>query len=210
MNAVNRVVMVFLLLILIALCTLALIVPVPVLNALSITAGNMARSLGSVPWYVLLPVGLLIALIVDLALVILLYLELRRPSLKAIRVSRAGGGEVELSVASVAERLRQELCTLPFVVSCTPRISALRKGVAVRLDVETTPDIVVPEKSGEILEAARRVLEEGLGLELARPIRANLRIAPTPRVGKQAVPPPPPPPQPSVPEVAEADTGEPL
>lgn len=209
MNAVNRVVMILLLLLLIALCTLALIVPVPVLNAISIAAGNMARSLGSIPWYVLLPVGLLIALIFDLALVILLYLELRRPSLKTIRVSRAGGGEVELSVASVAERLRQELCALPFVVSCTPRISAQRRGVAVRLDVETTPDIVVLDKSAEIIEAARRVLEEGLGLELARPIKVNLRIAPALRVGRQAVPPAPPP-QPSVPEVAEADTGEPL
>ncbi|MCX7682828.1 MAG: alkaline shock response membrane anchor protein AmaP [Anaerolineae bacterium] len=202
MNTVNRVVVICLLLLLIALCTLVLIVPVPFLNALSIASGNMARSLGNVAWYVLLPAGLLIALMVNAAMVLLLYLELRRPSLKTIRVASVGGGEVELNVASVADRLRQELCALPFVVSCTPHVTGQGKGVMVRLDVETIADIVVPDQSAEILETAQRVLEGNLGLKLARPIKASLRIAP-PQRGERQVVPPAPPPQPGVSE-AEA------
>jgi hypothetical protein len=189
MNTANRVILVVLFLIVIALCTFILIVPVPALNAFSTTASNLARSLESMPWYVLLPVGLFAALVIDIVLALLIYLELRRPS-KAIRVAKAAGGEVELDMASVADRLRHELCALPGILSCTTHLSSQRKGIAVRVNVETVPDVTVPDKSAEILETARRVLEEDLGLKLARPVKASLHIASPHKIGAPAPQPP--------------------
>ncbi len=189
MNTANRVILVILFLSVITLCTLVLIVPVQALNVLSATAYDLACSLKSIPWYLLLPVGLLIALVIDIVLALLIYLELRRPS-KAIRVAKAAGGEVELDMASVTDRLRHELCALPGILSCTPYISSQRKGIAVKVNVETVPDVTVPDKSAEILETARRVLEEDLGLKLARPVKASLHIAPPSRSGAPAPQPP--------------------
>jgi len=54
----------------------------------------------------------------------------------------------------------------------------------VELDVETASGINVPEKSGQILEMARQVVEEKMGLKLARPPKVNLRVVPYPKTPK--------------------------
>jgi len=104
----------------------------------------------------------------------------RRPR-GSIRVEKAAGGEVSVSVASITERLKYEVGQVSDVLRTRPRVSGKRSGVVVELDVEAAAGVSVPEKAGQIVEAARRVVEEDMGLKLVRPPKVSLRVVSYPR-----------------------------
>jgi hypothetical protein len=194
MNVVNRVVMVILLLVAMALCTIALIVPVPMLEVIEQQSGLLSDALDGQPVYMLLPIGIALALVLNVAFAFLIFLEVRRSSRRAIRVEKAAGGEVQVSIASIADRVKYESNQLAGVLHTKPRVSGKRNGVVVELDVETSTGISVPEKAGQIVEVTRRAVEDDMGLKLARPPKVNLRVVPYPKGQvapvETAVPPP--------------------
>ena len=150
MNIVNRVVIVILLLVAIVLCSVSLVGARRVLPAVAQQSAALADSVEELEWYRLELPGVVIALIVDLVLVLLIFLELRRPSRKAIRVEKTAGGEVQISVASIADRLRYEVDQLPGVLRTAPKVSGKRGGVVVEMETEVAAGINVPEESGRL------------------------------------------------------------
>ena len=130
--------------------------------------------------------GLLFALALDIILVIIFILEVRRPKAKAIKVEKAGGGEVEVSIHSIADRLKHDLGQVSGVLRVKPSVSAKRGGVVVKLDVETVAGVNVPEKADQILEKTRQVIEDQMGLTMARVPKVNLRAMPHPRPSRGA------------------------
>jgi hypothetical protein len=182
MNALNRAVMVVLFLIAIVLCTVLFVGARWVLPPLAQQSSALAEYIqGRALYEVELP-GCAIAGMVDLVLVLFILLELRRPR-GSIRVEKAGG-EVLVALTSIADRLKHDVNQLSDVVRTRPNVSARRKGVVVELDVEAEAGVNVPDKAEQIVGVARRVVEEDMGLELARPPKVKLRIAPrskTPR-----------------------------
>lgn len=190
MNAVNRGLVVILLLIAIPLCTILLVVPVPVLEAVGGQLTALVDFLHSLQWYVRLPLGILFALTLDIIFILLVMLEVRRPTPRAIRVEKTTGGEVQISVVSIADRLEYETDQLSSVLRSKAQVSAKRGGVVIALDVETAAGIDVPEKAEQIVETARRVVEEKMGLKLARPPKVNLRAVPYPTTPESRPPTP--------------------
>jgi hypothetical protein len=181
MDVFNRVLIVFLLLIGIVLCTLVLVLPVPVLDAVAQQSADLVGALERLQWYVRLSMGVLVALVLDVVLVFLIVLELRRPSRKPIRVEKAAGGEVLISVGSIADRIRYEVDKLPSILRTKPRVSGKRKGVVVALDVEAATGINVPDTAGQIVELVRRVVEGDMGLKLIGPPKVSLRVMSYPK-----------------------------
>ena len=181
MNAVNRVVLVILLLVAMVLCTVVMVVPVWVFDAVARQSVALVDYLSSQPLYVLLPLGVTFAVVLDIIFIFLIYLEVRRPARKSIRVEKAAGGEVLVSVASIADRMKYEVDQLSSILRTRPSVSGKRGGVVVELDVETATGINVPEKAEQIVETARQVVEEKMGLKLARPPKVNLRVMPYPK-----------------------------
>jgi hypothetical protein len=180
MNTVNRIVLVILLLVAIPLCTILLVLPVPVLQAVEVQLTALVSSLDLLNPFVRVSLGVLFALALDIIFILLIILEVRRPTPKAIRVEKAAGGEVLITVASIADRLEYEVDQLSGVLRSQSKVSGKRSGVVVELDVETAAGIDVPEKADQIVETARRVVEEKMGLKLARPPKVNLRAVPYP------------------------------
>jgi hypothetical protein len=174
MNTFNRVVLVILVLAAMVLCSLVLVLPLPTLRSISFQARNLADLLDRVRPVALLPIGILLALIVDLIGVLLIILEVRRPAAKSISVEQAGGGEVTLSIASIADQLKTEISQLPGVLQARPKVSAKRKGVVVELDAKIAAETGVPDKAERIVEAMRRVVEQKMGLKLVRPPKVNI------------------------------------
>ncbi len=203
MNTLNRVVLVVLLLVVMVLCTTALVVPVWLFDALARQFAAMEDLLVQIRPVVRLPLGILCALILDVILIVLIVLEVRRPVQKAIRVEKAGGGEVSVGVGSISDRLRFEVDQLPSVLRSKPHVSGKRGAVTVELEVETAAGINVPDKAAEIVETARGVIEDKMGLKLSRPPKVNLRSVAYPKVPQvpeapRTRPPAPPEPTPSV------------
>jgi hypothetical protein len=182
MNVVNRIIVVVLLLVAMVLCTVTLLFPVRVLDAISRQPAALADSLRGFPryspeWFGRVFLGGLFALTLDIVLGLLLLMEVRRSRPKAIRVEKAGGGEVQIGVASIADRLKHEVGQLSEIMRVKAKVSSRRGGVVVKLDVETAAGIDVPEKAEQIVETARGVVEDKMGLKLARPPKVNLRAA---------------------------------
>ncbi len=110
---------------------------------------------------------------------LVLYLEFRRPARKMVKLESATGGEVELAVESIAQRLEYRIDQLPDVIMVRPEIKARRKSIDVELNLETTPDIDVPAKTEEVYQVAHEVVEGRMGLKL-RKIKVNIKHAPYP------------------------------
>jgi hypothetical protein len=181
MSTFNRVVIVILLLVAIVICSAFLIVPA-VLDTLVRQLAALNDFLAGLEWYQRIPLGVLFAAALNVVFILLIIFEVRRPAPKAIRVERASGGEVTISVASIADRLKFEIDQLPGVLQVKPRVSARRRGVQVELDVQAAAGINVPATADRVAELAREVVEGKIGLKLARSPKLNIRTVAYPRV----------------------------
>ena len=184
MDVVNRIVVVVALLVLIPICTVLLLLPMTVLEVLRDQLAGLTYVLGRlIPW-TRVAGGILFALSLDIILVLMVFVEVRRPSRKTTRVDRAAGGDVQISTASISDRLEYEVDQLARVLRSKAKVSARRRGVLVEVDVETASGVNVPEKAEQIVETVRRVAEDEMGLKLARKPRVRLRTIPYPHALK--------------------------
>ncbi|MGD8998022.1 MAG: alkaline shock response membrane anchor protein AmaP [Anaerolineae bacterium] len=174
MNTFNRIVLVILLLLAMVVCSLVLVLPLPALRTTALQATALADLLERVRPIARLPVGILLALIVDLVGVLLIILEVRRPAAKSITVQQAAGGQVTLSIASIADQLKTAVGQLPEVLQVKPKVFAKRNGVLVELDVKIEAEAGLANKAERIVETVRRVVEQRMGLKLVRPPKVNL------------------------------------
>jgi hypothetical protein len=173
MNLFNRVVTVLLFATLMIIIPVLLVFPDPVLAYLQPVLGSVSGGLSIFHRVVLVLVGIICFIVCGLVL----YLEFRRPRRQTVRLVKAAGGEVELAVESIAQRLEYRVDQLADVVKVKPKIKPRRKDIDVELNLETTPDIDVPTKTEEVCQVAREVVEERMGLKL-RKIKVNIRHAP--------------------------------
>ncbi|MBN1890491.1 MAG: hypothetical protein JW850_21030 [Thermoflexales bacterium] len=170
MNTINRIIVVLAILLTIIILTLLLILPQETLTTFGQTAKNLAEQIGSIPqpgYLVLRACLILVAVAVNFALVVLLLTEFRGSGRRWIRVPSVSGGQVSMRVDSIADRLKFHIDPLPDVLTVKPRVSGRRNGVAVSLEIETASEINVPHKAEEVLEVARDVIQNKLGLKLA-------------------------------------------
>ena len=120
-------------------------------------------------------------LFLHLACFAVIYLEIRRPRVKAIRVQKVSGGDAVVAVESIAKRLTYHIDQLADVISVKPKISARGGGVEVEMEVEISPEIDIPMKDEEIRQVAANVVEEQMGLKL-RKIRPSFKDGPYPKL----------------------------
>jgi hypothetical protein len=172
MNIFNRVVMVLLLLLALVVSVLFTIIPVRLLNVVKNAITPLAQSVQKTPIvFVLVGIGFI------LLWFLLLVLELWRPPRRTVRVEKVSGGQAEMTVDAIAQRVVYRVDQLADVVKVTPRIRAGRSGVDIDLDLETTPDIDVLAKTEEVCAVVKDVIEERMGVRL-KGIRVKVRHAP--------------------------------
>jgi hypothetical protein len=179
-NTFNRVVVVLALLAIMIISAIFFIIPLPTLGAvipfLQRLNTNLAAMTGTRA-LVRVAVGLVFTFLVWLFCAALLWLEVRRPRTKTIKVQKVSGGEAELAAESIATRLEYNISQLADVHKVKPTISSGRKGVQVALELETSPEIEVPMKTEEVQQLAREIIEDRMGLKLDT-VRVIIRHAP--------------------------------
>ncbi len=184
MNAFNRLVIIVLLLLIIITTTVFLVVPNPILTTLRDVADDLLtqqESLSPTQNLLLLAGGVVAALVIDAICLFIIFLEVRRPRVRAIRVQKVSGGYAEVAVESIAKRLSYHVDQLADVIGVRPKISARGGSVEVDLEVEISPEIDIPMKDEEIRQVATHVVEEQMGLKL-RKIRPSFKDGPYPRL----------------------------
>jgi hypothetical protein len=175
MELFNRVVVILFLLALIPIFTVGLIVPREAIqllrDGLDQIEGQLAPSVSTKQ--LLISGGL--ALLIDGLLVFLLYLQVRRPAVRAVPVQQVEGGQAQIVVSSIVDRLEYHIDRLPGVLKVKPRIITHRRGVEVVLEVETVADVNVRAAIEEISALTRRVVEDEMGLKLKGKPKLSLR-----------------------------------
>lgn len=165
MNILNRALVILLTLAALALITVVSAAPVEMANLAAAWLVNLAS------WAnLLLPFGRIIVAGIGfgLALVLLfwLWLEIRTPNYRTVRVVKAQGSQAEVSVRTLAERLEYAVDSLPDVLKADARLRSYRRNVQVTMQVEIRPGIEVASKVDEIGAAIRTVVEDTMGLAL--------------------------------------------
>jgi uncharacterized alkaline shock family protein YloU len=192
MNVFNRIVMILVILVAFVVVTIGLAVPVQTLTVAKAVVDNTLHTLERIRPVFILPLRALLvlcAVAVDVLLIGLLMFEVRGPARHTIRVQQVGGGIVAVTTEALAERLQYHLDQLADVISV--KVKVMPRGPSVDLDMEvrTGADVNVPEKAEQVLEVARQVVEDKMGLKLARKPRVNIHAMPTPGAPARAVTP---------------------
>ncbi len=185
MNVVNRILIVAMLLLTIPLCAALLVAPIPVLSAVQDWAAQTLRWLNGIAAPFRFLAGTVLALVWLVVGALLLWLELRRPPRRMVRVERVDGGKVEISLSAVNDHIAYELEQLPGVLRVRPRSRAVKNAVAVEVEVETASERNIPDQAARILETIQQTLEEKIGVRMAQPPQVRLRSSPAPAVPRR-------------------------
>ena len=120
-----------------------------------------------------------VGLIVFLVGVLFLVLEVIRFRRNTVKL-RDGSGE--LMMDGVSGHLSYHVDMLPDVMNVKPRVQSKGKSVEVSLYVETAPNVSIPDKTAEVKETARKVLEEQLGLRIRKEIQVLIKPVSHPQI----------------------------
>ena len=180
MNIFNRVIVVLSLLATMVVSAIFFIVPVLALRMVNPSLQRLETNLSALSPLLRLGGGLVFTFLVWVFCAAILWLEVRRPRAKTIKVLKVSGGEAELTTDSIASRLEYNIDQLADVIKVKPTISSGRKGVKVDLELETSPEIEVPMKTEEVQQLTKDIVESRMGLKLDS-VRVLIRHAPYPQ-----------------------------
>jgi len=178
MNVFNRVVMVLKILALFALVVLLLLFPREVALIIQTTMGSVLELLNTGQFFIIF---VAVCGVVLLLLLVLLWLELRHPQAKTVRISAATGGDAQLGIQSVAQSLQNRIDELAGVRKVEAHVLSHTKDVEVLLNLDTSPSVNVPKLSDQIVELTRDIVETQLGLKIRGKVRINVRHEPYPK-----------------------------
>jgi hypothetical protein len=130
----------------------------------------------------------------------LVILEVAPPDTGAVKVAKAGAGDVRIGTDEIAHQLEQELRSLPQLGDAQVAVLARGHKADVRLDLYVTADADLAAITDAACRRARDIVEGRMGVELAAPPHAQihyreLRVgqaqATAPTTGQPAVAAPP-------------------
>jgi hypothetical protein len=126
------------------------------------------------------PIGRVLALVLaTVALLALLWLELRRRKVPVVRVQLPSGAQATVTAESVARRLAWHVDQLADVVNAMPQVRTRGTSVDILMVLETAPEVDIPLKSEEVMVVVKEVVERDMGLQL-RQLKVEVHHAPYP------------------------------
>jgi len=201
-NVFNRILMILVILVVFFVSTIGLFVPFESMAVVEGVVGSTLRTMNRIRPEFLLPFRALLilcAILFDMLLIGLLTLEIRGSARRTLRVAKVGGGEVSVTAESLAERIQYHVDQLADVINVKVKVAPRGGGVDLDLNIQTGADVNVPEKAEQVLEVTRQVVEDKMGLRLARKPRINIHAMPYPGVVARPTAPPRSPSQPAPP-----------
>ncbi len=116
---------------------------------------------------------------------LLVIFEVVPPESNALTVTKAGSSDVQISTEEVVRRLEEELQLLPQVSQARATILGRGKKAEVHLNLHVTADAELAPTADEASQRARALMEDRMGLELARPPQTEIQYREL-RVGQRA------------------------
>ena len=167
MNWLNRAVIVIACLVLMVVLTVLFVFPHTLLEGLGRWMMDWGIYFGRQETWARLGVGIALAVVVDILLLVVIFLEVRRNRQRYLRVQKVAGGMATISVESVTELLQYRLDPLPGVITVVPEIRAKGNKVDARVEVGMSRGSNVPETAGMLIKVVQSVLTDELGMQIA-------------------------------------------
>lgn len=180
MNLFNRFIAMLLWLVLLVAFCLAAALPVQTVQQVAVWVAQTAALLNR--WYELNATNFLIGQVAVGTVAVLLFgsllwLEFYTLQRRGVRIRTAEGGSAEVDTASISRRLAWHLDQLAEVVTVIPNVKSRGRAVDIRLEIEAAPDVDIPMKTNEVVDATREIVENDMGLKLGK-LDVHLRCAP--------------------------------
>lgn len=113
-------------------------------------------------------------LILILMAVIVIIFEVAPPGTESLKIERVGGGEAHIGTEEVAHWLEEELQTMPQLKQVQARVVARGRKAEVSLDLHVGAEADLSTTTEEVCRSARQLIEERVGVALARPPQVQL------------------------------------
>ncbi len=178
MRIFNRIVVIVGILLLLFVALVLIIRPLEAIDWLRMWLNYVEESIFDANFYYIY-LGVLAGLIV--ILLILLWLEIRRPRRKTVLIKTQGGGTAELGTESVAQSLEYRIDELAGVRNVMTHVTSRGRDVDVSIDLDTSPSVNIPVLTEQILSLTREVVEKQLGVPIHGRINLRVRHEPYPR-----------------------------
>ena len=179
MNIFNRLILVLLLLGLALVTTVVLIFPEQILTVIGqflVDWGQYFAWVDQQQRLLRLGSSIGIAVIADLILALLIYLEIKPKRKRFIKVEQVSGGKATVSLDSIVRQLLYRLDPLPGVVKVTPSISPKGDKIQARLDVMVTREMAVPQMADHLISTAKQAISDDLGLVISGEPQIRIKV----------------------------------
>lgn len=171
-NLFNRIAMSVILLLLIVSALLVSLLPKPVIQSLRFALDVAEYNLDSPAQLVGAVVGLLVAV----GAFLLLIAELRPSARQTVVVAQVAGGTAELTTESVALRVKRVAESIGSIREATPVVHSRGKAVDIFVRLFTDPDIDLPQKTEEVMQAVRTETQTKMGVPI-KTLRVTVKHA---------------------------------
>jgi hypothetical protein len=171
MNFLNRLLVIIQLLTLIALTPIALVLVLFFRPSMGNTISNLGQGLVSSPNAILVQVIFVgVTVFVFIVAILLLYLEMQRPTARRrLHVKQVAEGQVELTEEAIVQRLERSVMEIADITRVKSHITAGRGNVVdLSLELGTSPEVNVPQKTQQVIGIAKQLMEEQLGLKVGK------------------------------------------
>ena len=173
MNIANRLGASLILLAVTVVALMFALSPQPLVEPLRLALAAAERRLDAFSQLIVAVVALIIAVIALLVIVA----EWRRPARRSVVVSKVPGGTAELDVESVAMRIRRAAESVSGIREASTIIRGKRNGIDVVLRISSDPEVDLPQKSKEVMEAVRTEAETKMGIPV-KSLRVTFKHSP--------------------------------
>jgi hypothetical protein len=140
-------------------------------------ASGLAKTVESGGFWPYMLLRILLVLVSVAVLGAMLWLEARPSRPRAVEVRTQAGSQGRVTVDSVERRLAWHIDQIEDVIWVAPHVSPRGRTVNVLLEVQTSPEIDVPAKTDEVVNVARQVLTERMGLQPGK-VEVHIEHAP--------------------------------
>ena len=162
MNVLNRLAVSLVLLVVAILAVAVALLPGTVSGSLRSLLALLEGAQGS-------PMQLLVSaagLVVAVGALFLLAMEWRPRPRRAVVVTRGPSGTAELSTDSVSVRVRRAVEGVASVSDVSPTVLSKGKTVDILIKVTVDPEVDLPQKTEEIMQAVRTEVEGKMGIPI--------------------------------------------
>lgn len=180
MNTLNRTVIVLLLLLVMIGGTGLFVFPHVILSGVGQWLVVGGEYVGGLNEWLRLIGGLVLAIILDAALALLIFFELRPQRKHFIQVRQVSGGMVTINDVSIVQQLKYRLDPLSGVIDVQPDIRARGNKVQAVVRVEVAAGLNVPELATALVDKVQAVLTSDLGLQVFGKPEVRIKVAPAP------------------------------